>query len=225
MKKLIIITQSKGGAGKSILTFLLAEKYPDAVVFDMDNATNTTALQLQYRNPIPITFLDNNNVIDRGRFNTFLEEIHKIDNNLSICDMGASVSEQFPFYLSDVSDFLSDVLTELQIDLEIMVIVGGGNIFTQTTSYLEDLRLSVNEQFTIRIMKNEYYDFNQDQNLTLEKYANKHRLEIVPFNISRDMNQSTQNRLKEVLKSGKGIETAGSISRGYFQKAIKLLAV
>ena len=30
-KKIVFITQSKGGSGKSVLCYLLAEKYPDAL--------------------------------------------------------------------------------------------------------------------------------------------------------------------------------------------------
>jgi hypothetical protein len=225
MKKLIFITQSKGGAGKSILTFLLAEKYPHAAIFDMDDATKTTSLQLAYRNPRQITFLNSNHVIDRGLFNTFLEKLSTAKSELFIADLGASISEQLPFYLSEVSEFLPEVIKELEIDLEINCIVGGANIFSQTMTYLDSLFQAVNNHFQIKIFKNEYYDFTEDQTNLLWDYANTHTLEVIPFNISKDKNESTQNRIKEVLKSGEGLAKASVFSKMYFHNAIKAIEI
>jgi cellulose biosynthesis protein BcsQ len=58
VRKIQFITQAKGGSGKSVLTFMLAEKYHDAILLDLDDATTTTMKQLAYRNPIHISFLD-----------------------------------------------------------------------------------------------------------------------------------------------------------------------
>jgi cellulose biosynthesis protein BcsQ len=225
MKKLIFITQSKGGAGKSILSFLLAEKYPEAIIMDMDDATKTTTLQLAYRHPLPVTFLDANNVIDRGLFNSFLEKVSTSKSELFIADLGASISEQLPFYLIDVNEFLPDLLVDLGIHLELYNIVGGGNIFTQTMGYLKEVVDTANNQFNIKILQNNYYEFSSDQNQLLEEFASLHQLEIIPFNISRDKNQSTQDRIREVLKSGQGISSASPFSKAYFKQAIKNLAV
>jgi hypothetical protein len=225
MKKLIFITQSKGGAGKSILSFLLAEKYREAIILDMDDATKTTSLQLAYRKPLQITFLNSNNVIDRGLFNAFLEQISIAKSELIICDLGASISEQLPYYLSDVNAFLPAVLEELGISLDLYSVVGGANIFTQTMTYLDMLVKAADSQFTIKVLKNEFYDFTEEQNATLLKYSDTHKLPVVPFNISKDKNESTQNRIKEVLKSGKGIANASVFSRMYFQNAINTIAV
>jgi hypothetical protein len=225
MKKLIFITQSKGGAGKSILSFLLAEKYREATILDMDDATKTTSLQLAYRKPLQITFLNSNNVIDMGLFNAFLEQISSAKSELIICDLGASISEQLPFYLSDVNTFLPMGLEELGISLELFSVVGGANIFTQTMTYMEMLVKAADLQFTIKVLKNEFYDFTQEQSTTLVNYSDTHKLPVVPFNVSKDKNESTQNRIKEVLKSGKGIANASVFSRMYFQNAINTITV
>jgi hypothetical protein len=74
-------------------------------------------------------------------------------------------------------------------------------------------------------LKNEFYDFTEEQNATLLKYSDTHKLPVVPFNISKDKNESTQNRIKEVLKSGKGIANASVFSRMYFQNAINTIAI
>ena len=57
-KKIYFITQAKGGAGKSVLTFMLAEKYKEAVILDLDDATTTTIKQLAYRKPIKVSIRD-----------------------------------------------------------------------------------------------------------------------------------------------------------------------
>lgn len=221
MKKLILITQSKGGAGKSILTYLLAEKYPDAKIFDMDDATRTTTLQLSYRNPVPVTFLNSNNVIDRGMFNEFLEALAKTKNSLFVADLGASVSEQLPFYFSEVAEYLPDVLKELKIEIEIFAIIGGANIFAQTMSYLDSVHRSIQKNFELKVYKNEYYEFTDLQNQQLDAFAKDAQLNVLSFNISKDKNESTQNRIREVLKSGQGIGQASVFSKMYFQSALK----
>jgi adenylate kinase family enzyme len=226
MKKLIFVTQSKGGAGKSVLAFLLAEKFPHAVIFDMDDATRTTTLQLAYRDPRQVSFLNSNKVIDRGLFNLFLEKTSKATkSDLFIADLGASISEQLPYYLQDVIEFLPEVLMELDLVIELYAVVGGANIYKQTMDYLESLCAAVRDKIRIRVFKNEYYEFSQEQNLSLEQFTGQHKLELIPFNISRDKNESTQNRIREVLKSGAGIEKATVFSRMYFNNAIKNLAV
>ena len=226
MKKLIFVTQSKGGAGKSVLAFLLAEKFPRAAIFDMDDATKTTSLQLAYRDPRQVTFLNSNKVIDRGLFNLFLEMTSKATKSeLFIADLGASISEQLPFYLNDVIEFLPDVLGELGLEMELYAVVGGANIFRQTMDYLKSLVAATDGHIKIKVFKNEYYDFSQDQSISLQEYTTQNNLELVPFDISKDKNESTQNRIKEVLKSGAGIEKATVFSRMYFNNAIKNLAV
>ena len=225
MKKLIFVTQSKGGAGKSVLAFLLAEKYPEAVIFDMDDATKTTSLQLAYRQPRQITFLNSNKVIDRGLFNKFLEKTAQAKNNLFIADLGASISEQLPYYLQDVINFLPAVLKELEIEVAFYAVVGGANIFKQTMDYVTALLGAIDNQIKIIIFKNEYYEFSDDQSKTLSKFAANHQLELVDFNISRDKNESTQNRIREVLKSGEGIEKATIFSKMYFKNAIDNIAL
>ncbi len=225
MKKLIFVTQSKGGVGKSVLTFLLAEKYPEAIIFDMDDATKTTILQLAYRKPRQITFLNANKVIDRGLFNKFLEKTAQAKHDLFIADLGASISEQLPYYLQDVIDFLPAVLAALEVEVELYTVVGGADIFKQTMEYVMVLMESVNAQITIKICKNQYYEFSDDQAESLDKFAAQHQVELIDFNISKDKNESTQNRIKEVLKSGEGIEKASIISKMYFKNAINKLAV
>lgn len=88
LKKIQFITQAKGGSGKSVLTFMLAEKYKDAVLLDLDDATTTTMKQLAYREPVRVSFLDpTTKRIDRGAFNGLFESIAESDRELYIADL------------------------------------------------------------------------------------------------------------------------------------------
>lgn len=228
MKRVVLINQAKGGVGKSVLAFLMAEKYPEAEILDMDDASKTTSLQLAYREPTPITFLNSNRVIDRGLFSDFLEEVSANKPSFYIADLGASISEQLPHYFSDVAPFLGELLPELGIQLDLYVVVGGANIYVQTMNYLQDLLHSlgdVRKVITVTVLKNEYYEFSSEQQQLFNAFVKDHKLAVHNFDISRDKNESTQLRIKEVLKSGRGINSFSSFSKFYFTNAIKQLPV
>jgi hypothetical protein len=223
MKQLVFIAQSKGGAGKSILSYLLAEKYQDALIVDMDDATMTTSKNLNYRKPKHVKFLNQSNTIDRGTFDEFLELVPEIPNNIIICDMGASVSEQLPYYLKDNNMILAEALEALEINLNIFCVVGGGNLFSSTMKYLADLIESVEEKIPVTVFKNEYYWFNEVQEMQYAAFLVENELSGYDFTVSKDRNEITQNRIREVLEAGKGIRNAKIFSKAYFQMAIKKL--
>ena len=226
MKRVFFITQSKGGAGKSILTFLLGGKYPNARIVDMDDATLTTMSQLSYREPLLVTFLNRNKSIDRGLFNEFLEALTASDNEHFICDLGASISEQLPQYFRDITaPALVEVLKAMNIQLNLICVVGGSNIFKATMTYLDDLVTSVGSDIPITVALNNYYAPAAEQTLALSNYAETKGIETTRFNISEDTNPSTQDRIREVLKSGKGYGSAPAFSKLYFQTAVAKLTL
>lgn len=223
MKQVIFITQSKGGCGKSILAYLLAEKYQEAKIIDMDDATKTTSKQLAYRDPLYMKFLNQTNTIDRGAFHKFIELVSSIEGDIVICDMGASVSEQLPYYLDDMKDVLPGILEALEINLNIYCVVGGGNLFSSTMKYLEQLSKGVEGNYNVKVFRNEFFWFNEKQEQEYNAYIKESKLPSFRFNISKDPNEMTQNRIREVLESGKGIQKASLISKAFFQMAIKKL--
>ena len=87
-KKIHFITQAKGGSGKSVLAFMLAEKYKEAVILDLDDATTTSMKQLAYRKPIRVSFLDpTTKRIDRGAFTGLFESVIEAPRELFIADL------------------------------------------------------------------------------------------------------------------------------------------
>src|SRR5258706_2117633 len=140
-KKIHFITQAKGGSGKSVLAFMLAEKYKEAVILDLDDATTTTLKQLAYRKPIRVSFLDpTTKRIDRGAFNGLFESVIEAPKELFIADLGASVAEQLPKYFSmNGVDVIMDILQKSDIQLQLVCVVGGGNRSEEHTSELQSL--------------------------------------------------------------------------------------
>lgn len=223
MKKVQFITQAKGGAGKSVLAFLLAEKYPAAIIADMDDATKTTMAQLAYRNPDLVSFLNENRSIDRGLFSDFFEEIAGSQSKHFICDLGASISEQLPKYISDIQPGnIYSLVADCGIDLEIICVVGGANIFKATMMFLHELVESGGHVLNIKVAVNEFYHLNAEQQNMLSDYTEANELESVPFTISRDTNHSTQDRIRAVLRSGQGLSRANGFSKIHFANAIKV---
>lgn len=223
MKQVVFITQSKGGCGKSILAYLLAEKYQNAQVIDMDDATKSSSMQLAYRNPIYMKFLNQTNTIDRGAFHKFIEGVASMKHEIVICDMGASVSEQLPYYLDEMKDALPDILKALGINLSIYCVVGGGNLFSSTMKYLDELNKGAEGNYNLKVFRNDFFWFSEQQEKEYGAYLKESGLPSYSFNISKDPNEMTQNRIREVLESGQGIQKASLISKAFFQMAIKKL--
>jgi len=155
-KKIYFITQAKGGAGKSVLAFMLAEKYKEAIILDLDDATTTSIKQLAYRKPIRVSFLDHvTKRIDRSAFNGLFESVIEANKELFIADLGASVAEQLPKYFAmNGVDLITGVLEASSIELRIVCVVGGGNIFKATMEYLAELVESTNGYLDITVAHN-----------------------------------------------------------------------
>jgi hypothetical protein len=164
-KKIHFITQAKGGSGKSVLAFMLAEKYKHAAILDLDDATTTTMKQLAYRQPVKVSFLDPaTKRIDRGAFNGLFESVTEADNELFIADLGASVAEQLPKYFSmNGIEVIMEVLNASSIQLQLVCVMGGGNIFKATMEYLAELVESTKGHLEITVAHNSFYPCSQEQ--------------------------------------------------------------
>ena len=225
MKKLIFITQAKGGCGKSVLSWLHAQRFPEAVYLDMDDATTTTMKQLKYLNPHQVTFLNATKTIDRGLFNDFLEYIAGHEKDTFICDLGASISEQLPHYINDFSAAaLKSALDSLQLDLTIYCVIGGQNIFVACMDYLQALAEACSNQIKIRIAINDHFPLSDIQQEEFNSFCKALKLkDAFHFNLSRDKNAATQQRVNDILKSGTGLQNASVITKELFRLSIQNL--
>lgn len=224
-KKVYFITQAKGGSGKSVLAFMLSEKYKDAFVLDLDDATTTTMKQLAYRKPVKVSFLDpNTKRIDRGAFNGLFESVIDAKKELFIADLGASVAEQLPKYLSmNDAESVAELLQSNNIQLEIVCIVGGGNIFKATMEYLLELTEATENHFSITVAHNGFYPCSDEQRKQLSDFVKTHELKFVEFDLVKDKGETAMRTVENVLKDGKGISNLSPFTALYFKKPIEQL--
>ena len=224
-KKIQFITQAKGGSGKSVLAFMLAEKHMDAVILDLDDATTTTMKQLAYREPIRVTFLDyETKRIDRSAFNSLFESVVEADRELFIADLGASVAEQLPKYFSvNGIEVITEVLDKSDIQLQVICVVGGGNIFKATMEYLVELVDSVNGRLEIIVAHNGYYPCAPDQSAALNGYVDSNNLPLINFDLVKDKGEIAMRTVENVLKDGKGTSGLSPFTSIYFRKPIEEL--
>ena len=221
-KKIQFITQAKGGSGKSVLAFMLAEKHKDAVILDLDDATTTTMKQLAYREPIKVTFLDyETKRIDRSAFNHLFESVVDADRELFIADLGASVAEQLPKYFSvNGIEVITEVLDQSDIRLQLICVMGGGNIFKATMEYLVELVDSVNGRLEIIVAHNGYYPCAPDQSAALNGYVDSNGLPLIAFDLVKDKGEIAMRTVENVLKDGKGTSGLSPFTSIYFRKPI-----
>ncbi len=224
-KKIIFITQAKGGSGKSVLAFMLAEKYKDAAILDLDDATTTTMKQLAYRRPVKVSFLDaNTKRIDRGAFNGLFESVIEEDNDLFIADLGASVAEQLPKYFSmNGIEVIMEVLSVSDIQLQMVCVVGGGNIFKATMEYLAELVESANGLLEITVAHNGFYPCSPEQETILREYIDANRLSLITFDLIKDKGEIALRTVENVLKEGNGISGLSPFTSIYFKNPIEEL--
>ena len=221
-KKIYFITQAKGGSGKSVLAFMLAEKYREAVVLDLDDATTTSMKQLAYREPIQVTFLDSETKrIDRGAFNGLFKSVVESDMDLFIADLGASVAEQLPKYFSMSGiETIMDLLWKIDIKLQLVCVVGGGNIFKATMVYLEELFAATKGYLEIIVALNGFYPVAREQDEKLNMYIEMNGLSLVPFDLVKDKGEIAMRTVDDVLRSGKGTSELNPFSAIHFEKPI-----
>ena len=226
-KKIHFITQAKGGSGKSVLTFMLAEKYKNAMLLDLDDATTTTMKQLAYRDPIKVSFLDRETKrIDRGAVNGLFESLIDAKEDLFIADLGASVAEQLPKYLSmNGIEVITDLLNASEIQLQIICVIGGGNIFKATMEYLVELVAATSGALEMVIGHSGGYPFSDEQQNPLQRYAGQNNLQVIHFDLVKDKGETAMRTVENVLKAGRGISGLSPFSSIYFKKPIEQLSL
>lgn len=224
-KKIYFITQAKGGSGKSVLAFMLAEKYPEAAILDLDDATTTTMKQLAYRRPVKVSFLDpTTKRIDRGAFNGLFESVIESTRTLFIADLGASVAEQLPKYFAmNGIDVIQEILQANDIQLQLVCVVGGGNIFKATMEYLTELVESMQGRTELTVATNGFYPCSPDQEAALQEYIETNRLSRITFDLVKDKGEIALRTVENVLKDGKGISGLSPFQAIYFKKPIEEL--
>lgn len=174
MKKIHFILQSKGGAGKSFLTYLLAlkeEANEKALFVELDSSTKSSTKNLRFlagRTPArfaELSLLDDRRKIVRDKLIAGVEGLNKLEGYESIyCDCGAPESEQFPALVSyDLkAKDLKDFADYLGVKFVFHIVVAGGTSYVSCVDYMQQLVSNLGGLFEIYIEINEttFYGFS-----------------------------------------------------------------
>src|SRR5665213_1934163 len=166
MKTFYFNIQSKGGAGKSMLTYLQALKHENnvkAAFVDLDSSTQTSTRQLNFlaqqeaNRLFSVDIFDNLKKIEREKLYDVLQAFNSQPFEEIYIDFGAPESEQLPSLFS--LDFSIDEFKEFEKELEARfvfnVVMSGGTSYASTFDYLKNLVCIVKGKFDIVMCLNE----------------------------------------------------------------------
>lgn len=177
MKKFYFNVQSKGGAGKSMLTYLQALKFENntqTAFIDLDSSTKTSSRQLNFLNAnetrlFEVDILDEHKKIEREKLFSVLEKAGETGFENIIIDFGAAESEQFVRLLSmdfKMQDFL-EFAQFLEAEFVFNVVMAGGPSYIACFSYLKEIVTILDSKMSLYIYANEFTFKNQ--NLLIEE--------------------------------------------------------
>jgi hypothetical protein len=159
MKKLHFILQAKGGVGKSLLTYLMAQtqsQNPTVLFVDVDGSTQTSTRQLQFlgdKKLETISLLDGHEKLVRDRFINYLESLQTTNYSEIYFDFGAPESEQFPALIKNDIPF-KKFLDRLDYEAHFHIVVAGGGSYYASIEYLRKISLVMKGQFQLTVWKN-----------------------------------------------------------------------
>lgn len=164
MKKVHLILQSKGGCGKSLLTWFLANHYAnneDVLFMDIDESTKTSSTRLESIIPREQNFfypiLNDTKKLERELFLTMFERISNTHFSMVFLDFGAPESEEFRKLLEFEIDAKSLVeeLRSLGIELIVFVVVAGRDAFGSCIRFMTSISEHIDGNIPIKVLMNE----------------------------------------------------------------------
>jgi hypothetical protein len=233
MKKINFILQSKGGVGKSMLTYLLAlknEDHPQTYFVDFDSSVKSSTQQLKFlqgRTPArfaQMNLLDERGKIDRQKLFENLQTLVQKNYEEFYLDFGAPESEQFTSLFSkDYSiDEFKQIEQELKAEFIFNIVVAGGSSYLPSTHYLHTI-VQLNEQsFSINIYLNEFTFQNYKPLLAeVENYAKANHIHSVKYFGDFDADAAPHKNILKTIAEGKGIEAYAFIEKIKIQKELR----
>ncbi|HUZ57500.1 MAG TPA: hypothetical protein VMU83_01800, partial [Hanamia sp.] len=185
MKTFYFNIQSKGGAGKSMLTYLQAlkhEKNEKAAFVDLDSSTQTSTRQLHFLTQqeanrlFSVDIFDNLKKIEREKLYDVLQAFNTQPFEEIYIDFGAPESEQLPslFSLDFTIEEFKEFEKELKAKFVFNVILCGGTSYASTFDYLKKLTEIIKGKFEIVMYLNELTFLNYNLLLDeLNEFAKK----------------------------------------------------
>ena len=165
MKTYYFNIQSKGGAGKSMLTYLQALKHEQddkALFVDLDSSTKTSVRQLKFiglrKRVVEVDIFDRLRKIERERLFQVLESLNKTTYERIYVDFGAPESEQLPglFSIDFSIDEFKAFEQELGAAFRFNVVMAGGTAYRSCFEYLKKLTAAIDGRFPMVVCVNEF---------------------------------------------------------------------
>lgn len=157
MKQLHFIVQSKGGVGKSMLTYLFGLAKSDdnnqSLFVDVDSSTQTSTRQLKFlgeNRMETLSLLNEKEVLVRDNLVTYLESMVHVPFNNIYFDFGAPESEQLPALIErDLP--LQEFMEELGLVANFHLVIGGGGAYLSSVQFMQRLLKSLNGNFNVTV--------------------------------------------------------------------------
>lgn len=214
-KNLHLVLQAKGGVGKSAFTYMVASKHKfdnkEALFFDLDDETKTTANQLSFANAQYIDLIDKSTKqIDRTSFDELLVSFSEQEYSDYWLDFGGSTSQQFLMYLKDegTSDLLQ-MFEELELKLHIYCVVGGNNTFDASLEYCKKLMDTIGNNANRIIVKNNLFNYDNGQEELINSIGKSKNNKTIAFGLLGNLKGSALEKVKTHMSKGEYILDAG----------------
>jgi len=232
MKKMTFILQSKGGVGKSAFAYLLANKNKerkDLKIVDMDNETNTASDQIKFLKPAKHNLINaGTKNIDRSAFDNFFEDfIYSEKYSSALCDLGATTSEQFLVFLKEDGDEIIKALIKMDCEIQVCCVVAGSNAFPASAEYCRELFkiLPQDDKISKFIVKNNYFEFTEEQVAALENVAQKTNSKIQDFNIVSGNVPGVVKEIHGLMEAGKSFDDAKTFTKIRLKEALNNVSI
>ena len=235
--KIQLLIQSKGGVGKSFLTYLISLKHEnDETTYfaDCDASVKTTTHQLKFlhgREPNragSLNLLDNRKMLDRQLLFENLQEISELNRANTFIDFGASESEQLPALISmdyTIHEF-KEIEKELDVEIIFNIVIAGGGAYNASISYMQIMANIIHNQFKINLYLNEF-TFQNNKELIEEVVVyskdKKNNINAIKFFGDFDLTTSPHKKILSYIAQGRGMEAYKYIELIKIKKEINKL--
>lgn len=118
---------------------------------------------------------------------------------------------------------IMEILDAVDIELQLICVVGGGNIFKATMEYLTELVDAVSGRLKVTVAVNGFYSLSHEQETALQQYVTRHSLTLTNFDLVKDKGEIAMRTVENVLKSGKGTTGLSPFTSIYFKRPIEEL--
>jgi hypothetical protein len=227
MKTIHLILQAKGGVGKSLFTWFVAnvEKETKTSFIDLDESTHTSANRLEsivgnkrIRN---VEILNDSKRLEREKIIGLFESLSKAQSPNIYIDFGASESEEFKKLLEfDIpSGILKDEMIRMELDLRIFVVIAGRDAFISCFNYFQLLSQQLSGHFKTVILLNEG-TFGSAEAFEIVK--TKLSSATIEYKCFGKLGESESGKdVIKMLTDGKGEESLNLMGRITFKKALE----